>query len=714
MTVAGPIFAGSVILSVWLPLWSHYHVAQPVLDADIIRQSATEEPSDALLQEVSSLKHRLVPPIGPDVVDAVSVANALISDNAGRQSLFEPRLLAGLNYAGFETLWVLLSAYEQSGDLIYLEQARLFLLDFIVFENTALLPQGRLWNDHATAVRPVALSRFWHFYRDSELFEEATARLVLEYAMVTATRLADAAHYTFGTNHGTMQNLGLLHLRLTFPELPGMLQFADLAISRQTEQLAYMFGPEGAWRENSAGYHRLGLEITSIFLRYMTLAGVEIPPDMRSIYKAAYEYYATVRSPDGSLPAIGDTSKSTVHEEPLTTSLDAAGHALPLRRVPPEPTLKPQQLFAELRQLLWSSGDARQEQLVLTWSNSRRFGHKHADELSLNLRNRDGRWWTSVGYWPLTDALRSEAQSWAGSNAPHLSGESGLSSRHSALQAYSWSERLAAAELRREGPDGFGVRRLVVFVEPSLWLVVDAFEDRLERSARIVWGSDHDVGIHEGSTKRSYRLTRAGSASFMSVSVLTPKEHSPQLLNGSVKPFAGWVELDYDTVPASAIVVNVPSKSGWSAIVSRLHYDQGETSARMIEWSDVNNWQVEIDTDGATLQVLRKEGDLAVVQGAQESQLMLRKTTAPADSDGLVGVLFDKAAATYGERFNDLVPFRWKLSILLGALLLGHLALLLILWLTRREFVVPLSVTAIACWSLAGALLHYLFPLGLR
>jgi hypothetical protein len=144
LAVAGPILAGLVILSVWLPLWSHYHVAQPVLGIDAIRQSATEQPSGAVLQEISSLKHRLVPPIGPDVVDAVAVANALISDNGGRQSLFNPRLLGGLNFAGFETLWVLVSAYEQSGDLTYLKQARLFLLEFITYENAALLPQGRL------------------------------------------------------------------------------------------------------------------------------------------------------------------------------------------------------------------------------------------------------------------------------------------------------------------------------------------------------------------------------------------------------------------------------------------------------------------------------------------------------------------------------------------------------------------------------------------
>jgi hypothetical protein len=715
--LAGVFIALATGMSIWAPIWSHYFVEETPLAADHIELSR-QHPGDEVLRELGTLKHNLVPPIGPDHEDPVAVARDLIaeSEQVGRSSLFDPEYLAGLNYAGLETLRVLLAAYESSGDPVFLATATRFLVDFARFERSAWLPRGLLWNDHAVGVRAVALAEFWRIYRHSPGFNEDTARLLLEHVVSTANRLADPRHYTFASNHGTMQNVGLLHLSLAFPQLPWMARHAELAIERQREQLTYLFGPEGAWRENSAGYHKLGLELTGIFLRYMTLANLDIPPAMRHTYEAASAYYGALRAADGSLPAIGDTSYATHHREPLTTAFDAAGRASEMTRVEPEPPGVKQRLFADLGQAVWWSADEHRAQTVVTWSNFTRHGHKHADELSLNLRSAAGRWWTSVGYWPLDHELRHKARSWSGSNAPHLADEAEHSARSSSLLGYGWSKDLAAIHLRRAGPGAFLVERQIVYVEPSTWLILDTFDDNQPRDARIVWGVDHDVDILPGPSRGSFMLSRQGSPTQMLVQVLASGALEPKILRGSVEPFAGWVEHDYRPVPASAIVLTPSSAGTWTALVSRLQHPSGAREpgpVRMPDWTGSTSWRLEIHENATKITVTRDGPFIRAARGGDLLQLELSAAPAASAAARHGEQIFAAAAARYGGHFANNLTLRWKLTLLLLVLLVGHVAVMLLLRHVRPQYATALGLAAIAAWLISGLWLHMTYPLGL-
>ena len=72
---------------------------------------------------------------------------------------------------------------------------------------------------------------------------------------------------------------------------------------------------------------------------------------------------------------------------------------------------------------------------MVLWANFVSHAHKHADETSMVVWAGGKSWWENVGYWPYGVEGRSEAESWSGSNAPHLELKH-FSSRQKISEAY--------------------------------------------------------------------------------------------------------------------------------------------------------------------------------------------------------------------------------------------------------------------------------------
>ncbi|HMK31434.1 MAG TPA: heparinase II/III family protein, partial [Terriglobales bacterium] len=293
---------------------------------------------------------------------------------------------------------IYIAAYRRTDKDQYLIAARDYISNFEAVDRSAWLPRGLLWNDHAVAARLVVLCEFWHVYRDWPGYDPRTAARVLSLVERSAAFSADSRHFTASTNHGIMQNLALWHYCLTFPRLAARGHRAELAYQRLQAQMRFYINDEGAILEHSAGYHAFGITLLSRILRCATLLGFEIPRDWWKKYEAALQLHAVLRRPDGSLPAIGDT---TAGPDPLGPQIAEIGSDSSVRSVStsskwPAPQVSSSVLPVAGMATWWNGFGTSPDlaQTMATWSMFPSEAHKHADEMSVLFWARGYDWWT--------------------------------------------------------------------------------------------------------------------------------------------------------------------------------------------------------------------------------------------------------------------------------------------------------------------------------
>lgn len=706
-----------VLASIWIPPLAHYLVLLPA-PSDMVIERSRSIPPRGLLQEIGEAKHTLIPPLGRLIEKPADEADALLIPAPGAESgyPFDPRRLGDLEYASMSVPRTLLKAYAVTADERYFDAAREFLADWAAFEAGAWLPHGLLWNDHAVAARAWTYTEFWRLFRQHPGYNVEEARQFLRQVTTAAARLADPAHYTYASNHGTMQNLALMHLGLAFPELEGFDELPDLGLSRQREQFGYMMSAGGMVLEHSAGYHRLGTELLAVMLRYRTLQQAPIPESLLAAYGLARSVYRQLRAPDGTLPPLGDSSIALLGPEVLTTEIDGAGRATPLRRDADWGDPDPVSWYPDAGYAIWWSPAGKAQgnsQTTITWARFPRHGHKHADELSFNLRSGDMHWWRSSGYWPLGHEQRSAATSWAGSNAPHLAGELYDSLRQSLLLGYVAGQGIRILDLRRDGPDSFSVRRQIVHVEPDLWLILDAYPKAADGPLRTLWTTSHDISITRAQGEEGFALQAAGSATALRTWFLGEPEVSPRRVRGQADPFAGWVESLYSPEPSDALLIDMPSQQRWVANVSLLSDLPATSFAAPLarRWQGSESWHFEVPIGDDTLSISREGRQIRVLRRGEETSVSLQPVAAGNPSAWQKKSLenYHRAASGYGPVFNARIPYRTKMTRWLSVLFMLQIVGF---YLVARHTAMPLApIGALVSlgWFAVAAWLHLVY-----
>ena len=720
------------ILIVWLPEFRHYSVPEARITAEVLT-TARRSPSDDVLKEIREfylfpmdnrrpeLETALAARILQGQLEIPDVAPATFSlrfTPTDLENLPEgPRLW----FAAFAVPDFLLAAYENTKREEFFVAARDFLLAWDAYERRAWLPAALLWNDHATAARVRVLGEFWRLYRNRPDYDPEVGRVVLQQAARYGEFLLSPEQFTFASNHGVMQNIGLLHLSLAFPSLPQSARYRQVAFDRLHEQMAFFIDTEGVIREHSAGYQAFGLEMLGIAFRCLTLLDVPVPEDWSRKYARGLTFFAHLRRPDATLPAFGDTHGASQTVMPRVAEIDAQGRAgmrhYRERWHPHEETsLHP----AAGYWVDWSNLDhwpdaSRLRQTVVTWTRRPPPAHKHADELSVLLWSHGISWLTNVGYWPYGTRGREDAESWAASNAPHFVDESAESRRTARLVSSGRSDRIAALDLERVGPGAFLARRQVVRVDPDLWVVMDHVRGAVSQKTRTVWTFSPDVGIRRGDSAGWYALETVRTGVTARAAFLASSGAVVQEYRGSYAPFAGWHVVHHAPQPATAIVVEQPAGESWLAVVLLLATETSTASTeppRLSRGSSPEQWTLALPTDAGPVELKRQADQISFTRsnrpGSFTETLRLTPTPDPASQLGAIRTAYEATASLY-PRFQEHGRRRQKVTYLLVLLVLGQELLLFLVRPAAPRWYVSLRVVSVFCWVGVAVWLHYFF-----
>lgn len=708
--------------AIWVSVVDHYYVSNPIITDEIVEQSR-HVPQDALLDELSGFHFgELSRAHTVEMAERILQGEfALPGETPRRIRLpFDPRDIDQgspawqLFQARLVIPRVLLAAYRITGRENFFLTARDVILGWASYERRALLPKGLLWNDHAVAERILALADFWALYRHHPSYEADAARNIFVLAARSGHFLADALHFTVSTNHGLMQNLALWHLSLAFPSIPQSKRYRELAFERLREQFAFYINDEGFVLEHSAGYHREGVQFISMAFRYMSLQGIPVPGEWRQKYERAQHIYAALRRPDGSLPTFGDTGNGADREGPLVTMLDIEGRYGPLEHKVAWSPPQAQSVYPVAGYTIWWDGLGRSpmsrelSQTVVAWSYFPGLAHKHADEMSVLLWARGQTWWTNLGYLAYGTRGRDEAESWNGSNAPHLTGESTSSLRTTRLLGSGSADGLAFIDLERTGPRGYTARRQVLHAKSTLWVVMDHTSGGARDRTTTIWTTAHDVRVSDGRIPGSYDLTSGSSEAVLTTFILSSAGMSTGRYKGSQVPFASWQVPDDTSGPRSAIMVEQPANDSWAVVVWSLGDNRPPTrrviaQPSMRSWKGPEKWTMVLPVESGSIRVSR-EGDRVVVgdDGAKSSTHLTLTRSAGVDRKiSEIQDAHEQALRKY-PRFNDEMDYRLKATYLAIVVLVLQEAFFALYNRVTRKYSVLLRVLSTIAWVILG------------
>lgn len=718
-TIGWWIIPVAVMSTIWAPVILHYYFPNPIITAEIVAEGR-QVPPDELLDELKHFYYHKLLNLQQDdavVYDAESILEGRL-ERPGLPTLilhmpFDPEDLEKvplewqLELAALGIPKLLLEAYEHSHRDEFLIAARDSILEWASFERRAWLPKGLLWNDHAVAARTLVLSNFWRIYRHSHLYRDEVAKTIFEFAARSAQFLASPAHFTFATNHGVMQNLGLWHLALSFPTLPGSSEYAQLALMRLREQMPYYLSGEGVILEHSAGYQEFGLNLLSLAFRYMTHYDLPVERQWREEYEKAKDYYALLSRPDKTLPIFGDTVSQPSRLGPPIVDLDEMGMS---NRLYHDATWTPQHannLFPISGYFIrWEGLEhwphlSELNQTVVTWSYFPGHGHKHADEMSVVLWANGETWLTNHGYW-------TGAEQWDGSNAPHLRMEDRKSVRKTELKFHGWSDDLALVDLERKGPGDYSVRRELIRVKPHLWLIFDQSSGTGTDVTTTSWITPDKVSWNQTERSNVFNLKGRDPQTTMTVSfagstgtTFRKPPISEKFGSGEWGTKTGLVveQPANDSWALSAWVLNDPSHSKFkpvgNPVVSHL------TSAE--------NWVMLLPGESGNIQISRDRARLFVTGPEKSDTSMVLTLHAAENVDAQVGEIrgaYEQVARTYPPRFHDLLFYRTKASVILALIFILQELVFVAM---PSQWYVRLRLLNALCWVGGGVWFHLVY-----
>jgi hypothetical protein len=255
-------------------------------------------------------------------------------------------------------------------------------------------------------------------------------------------------------------------------------------------------------------------------------------------------------------------------------------------------------------------------QTVVIWSNFPGNAHKHADEMGVLLWINGVNWWAHSGYWPYGTTERSNAISWSGSNAPHLSKEKIDSLRKTELLTYASSDNINFLELERKGPGRYRARRQIVQIKDEMLFVLDYVHFDQSDMSVTKWMTA--PGSNVTHDKNMYTINVEGSRPLVKwVSGSEGVSHYP--IKGQLGSFGGWNEKKN----ADAIVVSQSSDS-WACVFwllpsLNLFHNEAIKEPKITNWTGPNFWEAELFTKERIYNLSRDGNEVKILEDTMET-----------------------------------------------------------------------------------------------
>lgn len=212
---------------------------------------------------------------------------------------------------GFYLLDTLTNAYIQNSNQDYLHYGRDMIRSwdskFPVADRESVYKWA--FDQHGTALRTISFVNYWNESRflmktEDAGFHSQLMRMLYEHAEL----LADEEFYKAKHNHGIFQDMGLLMIAESFPELERAAEWKRIANERFTTQVNHGVSATGLHLEHSPTYQ--------LFL-YQTLIGMidwaeaneyELDPESKRRARSMPEHMAFMIKPNSTFVQFGDTS----------------------------------------------------------------------------------------------------------------------------------------------------------------------------------------------------------------------------------------------------------------------------------------------------------------------------------------------------------------------------------------------------------------------
>lgn len=603
---------GAGMAIVWGPLWLHWRVDPQPVPPQVI-EAGRRQPDDRVLATVAETSMTTDHPLRGD--DAVTVARRWLATGElalphlpviradpgfDRSDLSQGVPVQHIFTASLILPDLLLRAHEHAPNPAFVAAALRYTRGFILFEESVLVPRDYERNSHATANRASVLARLWKHVRAAPDYEADTGRLVHLHAQRLGALLSKPSTFIAATNHGVMQNIGLLQLAAAFPALPEAAAWRSLALQRLTMQLPGWISPEGTVLEHSSGYHFHGVVLSGYVVKLLEASGQPVPPEWAEAHARARDFMATLQRPDRTLPPYGNTFRYA-WRLPSVLGVDEATWERELHERPAFTRHYPLGGHAVWWDPRSAAGPATHTHLP--WGHFAGHGHRRAQELSLLVWSAGTEWSTNTGYWPSGDlpGIRM-TDGWSGSNAPHVVGEGDILERRGRLLSQAEAEGLRFIDLEREAPAGadgtLRIRRQVLQLDGSHWIVLDSHADPLQRALRVLWTSAPETSQRRG-VGLQWHIERPGSPVAMALHVQGSPGFSVAPLRGSTEPFGGWVAFDRRAEAAPALDARAAGPGSWLLTTLSLHATGPQAGtplkATMVRHASPEDWTLRIE-----------------------------------------------------------------------------------------------------------------------
>ena len=210
-------------------------------------------------------------------------------------------------FYGLRPLRHLMAAYDQTGDIAYLETLVEILESFV--DGREASPY--LTDPHAAAFRTMVQVASYGVLERAGLLDQELESKLRSSIGADAAFLAEEENFQGDYNHGFTEAAALLLVAETFPDAQG---WGDIAKDRLDGLMTDAVDTDGVEVENSPFYHFYVLRFVRDIAAWADRNEVELAPAIPGRIDKMVDYATWIVMPNGQIPLIGSSLSKAIHK----------------------------------------------------------------------------------------------------------------------------------------------------------------------------------------------------------------------------------------------------------------------------------------------------------------------------------------------------------------------------------------------------------------